>query len=260
MSRKRSDQIADGLRERILSGELPPGARLESESALSARLSTSKWTLREALKSLETQGLVRVKSGPGGGASVTEVSAATANELLWNFCFSRDLSVPDIYALRKLLEPALAREVTPLLDAAALERLSATAGRCCSDRRDGRGVSEREDELNFHNLLAAASPNPLLRFLVEFLNGLLLKVVAAQHLDPALTGVDINYHGHDYHLELIEAFRECDAERAGRLMFDHMEAAERYMAELTALAGRNRSPGDNDSGTHDNETNDNEDS
>ncbi len=87
MSRKRSDQIAEGLRQRILSGELPPGARLESEAALSARLATSKWTLREALKSLETQGLIRIRSGPGGGASITEVSASTANELLWNFCF-----------------------------------------------------------------------------------------------------------------------------------------------------------------------------
>ncbi|WP_110647270.1 FadR/GntR family transcriptional regulator [Salinicola peritrichatus] len=236
MSRKRSDQIAEGLRQRILSGELPPGARLENEATLTARLETSRWTLREALKSLETQGLVRVRSGPGGGASITEVSAATANELLWNFCFSRDLSVPDIYALRKLLEPALARQVTPLLDERTLAQLAATADRCCSYRHEGRGVSEREDELNFHNLLAAVSPNPLLRFLVEFLNGLLLKVVAAQHLDPALAGVDLNYHGHDYHLELIEAFRERNAERAGRLMYEHMEAGERYMAEVTALA------------------------
>lgn len=238
MSRKRSDQIAEGLRQRILSGELPPGARLESEAALSARLDTSKWTLREALKSLETQGLIRIRSGPGGGASITEVSASTANELLWNFCFSRDLSVANIYALRKLLEPALAREVTPLLDAATLARLSATAGRCCSQRPEGRGVAEREDELDFHNLLAAVSPNPLLRFLIEFLNGLLLKVVAAQHHDPALAGIDINYHGHDYHLELIDAFHARDAERAEAVMYAHMQAAERYMGELTALSQR----------------------
>ncbi|PAU73951.1 FadR/GntR family transcriptional regulator [Halomonas salipaludis] len=244
MIQKRSDQIAEGLRQRILSGELPPGARLENESALTARLSTSKWTLREALKSLETQGLVRIRSGPGGGASITEVSADTANELLWNFCFSRDLSIPDIYALRKLLEPALARQVTPLLDEEALARLSATAGRCCSYRREGRGVAEREDEINFHNLLAAASPNPLLRFLIEFLNGLLLKVVAAQHLDPALADIDLNYYGHDYHLELIEAFRARDAERAARLMYEHMEAAEDYMAEVAALAERGVSPRD----------------
>ncbi|MBT2772253.1 FadR family transcriptional regulator [Halomonas sp. ISL-60] len=236
MSQKRSDQIAEGLRQRILSGELPLGAKLENESALTARFSTSKWTLREALKSLETQGLVRVKSGPGGGAGVTEVSADTANEMLWNFCFSRDLSIPDIYALRKLLEPALARQVTPLLSEEALAQLTATAGRCCSYRRDGRGVSEREDEINFHNLLAAASPNPLLRFLIEFLNGLLLKVVVAQQYDPALTGIDLNYYGHDYHLDLIEAFRARDAERAAQLMYDHMEAAQDYMAKVAAVA------------------------
>ncbi|MFC0267055.1 FadR/GntR family transcriptional regulator [Kushneria aurantia] len=240
MSHKRSDRIAAELRRRILDGELGPGTRLESEATLSHRLVTSKWTLREALKSLETQGLIRVRSGPGGGASVTEVSADTASDLLWNFCFSRDLSVSDIYALRKLLEPALARQVTPLLDEAALDALADRAHRCCSYRSEGRGVSEREDELNFHVLLAGACPNPLLRFLVEFLNGLLLKVVAAQNVDPALAGVDLNYHGRDYHLELIDAFRARDGVRAERLMFEHMEAAQHYMEEVATQAARRR--------------------
>ncbi|HET8790223.1 MAG TPA: GntR family transcriptional regulator, partial [Modicisalibacter sp.] len=205
MTTKRSDKIAELIRQRILTGELKPGQALSNEAALIDRFSTSKWTLREALKSLETQGLIKIRSGPGGGASVTEVGADKANELLWNYCFSRELTLENIYALRKELEPLLAAQVTPLLSDDDLTRLSAMAERCCAYKPTGRGQPERATELDFHNLLAKRCPNPLLGFLIEFINELLMRIVEAQHLDPELAQHDLNYHGHDYHLDLIEA-------------------------------------------------------
>ena len=45
--------------------------------------------MREALKSLEVQGLANIKTGPGGGASVARVSAEKTNELLWNYFFQK---------------------------------------------------------------------------------------------------------------------------------------------------------------------------
>ena len=85
--RKRSDLVADQIKEAIISKKLPPGERLSDEKDFLKTYRVSKGTMREALKSLEVQGLVNIKTGPGGGASVARVSAEKTNELLWNYFF-----------------------------------------------------------------------------------------------------------------------------------------------------------------------------
>jgi GntR family transcriptional repressor for pyruvate dehydrogenase complex len=67
---KASDVLARELRERILSGELPEGTALPAERELVKQTQMSRSTVREALRILEVQNLVRVKTGRAGGAYV----------------------------------------------------------------------------------------------------------------------------------------------------------------------------------------------
>ena len=60
-----ADVIGDQLREGILSGDLKPGDRLPPERELAARFGTNRNTLREAIRALEAQGLVRARQGDG---------------------------------------------------------------------------------------------------------------------------------------------------------------------------------------------------
>ena len=85
--RKRSDLVADQIKEAIISKKLSPGERLSGEKDFLKTYKVSNRIMREALKSLEFQGLVNNKTGPGGGASVARVSAEKTNELLWNYFF-----------------------------------------------------------------------------------------------------------------------------------------------------------------------------
>ena len=85
--RKRSDLVADQIKEAIISKKLPPGERLSDEKDFLKTHKVSKGAMREGVKSLEVQGLVNIKIGPGGGASVARVSAEKTNELLWNYFF-----------------------------------------------------------------------------------------------------------------------------------------------------------------------------
>ncbi|WP_443798290.1 FadR/GntR family transcriptional regulator, partial [Burkholderia gladioli] len=70
-------------------------------------------TVREALKSLEVQGLIKVTTGPGGGGMVVEVPLDRTLQLLQNYLFFKDVSIDDIYTVRKLLEPELAAGAVP---------------------------------------------------------------------------------------------------------------------------------------------------
>src|ERR1700719_1354033 len=62
--------LADDLRERILRGEFPEGTALPPERELVNQTRMSRATIREALRILEVQGLVRIKTGRSGGAFV----------------------------------------------------------------------------------------------------------------------------------------------------------------------------------------------
>jgi len=79
-SRTLTRQIADSIRESILSGELAIDDRLPTEDELAERFGVSVPTIREALKRLAAQHLIRSKRGPGGGVFVNRPSFEQVGE------------------------------------------------------------------------------------------------------------------------------------------------------------------------------------
>jgi DNA-binding FadR family transcriptional regulator len=84
---KRGDQVAELIKSWITDGKLRPGMRLNKEAELQEMFSVSRGSMREALKSLEVQGLVRLSTGPDGGATITRVPLARAFQSLQNYLF-----------------------------------------------------------------------------------------------------------------------------------------------------------------------------
>ena len=97
--RKLSDLVVDQIKQWLMSAVIRPGDRLPQERDLMVRFDVGKGTVREALKALEVQGLVRMSTGPSGGASVSEVRYETAAGLLGNYFFFQDLSTEAIYEI-----------------------------------------------------------------------------------------------------------------------------------------------------------------
>lgn len=236
--RKRSDIVADQIKHWIMEGGVEPGGSLPNERELAEQYRASKGTVREALKSLEVQGLIRIRTGPGGGAFLTTVAPARAEELLGNYFYGTDLSLAGIYAVRRVLEPMLAESVAGHLDEAGLHALEASTGLCsCTPGGVDEARATRMAELDFHDILAEISPNPLLAFYCRFINRLLKNLTVCERIyeepNPELTA-----HGHRYHVQLVEAFRNADAEQARRLMAEHIADAERLMMESEAVLER----------------------
>src|SRR5215470_5024818 len=101
-SPKRGDLVVEEIKAWIAEQRLAPGDRLPKEDELQALFGVSKGTAREALKSLEVQGLVSVSTGPSGGATIGEVPLERTLQLLQNYLFFRELSVAQIYAVRRI--------------------------------------------------------------------------------------------------------------------------------------------------------------
>src|SRR6516225_3753317 len=102
---KASDVLASELRERILSGELAEGAPLPAERELVKQTQMSRATVREALRILEVQNLVRVKAGRAGGAFVQRPTTKSMASSVSMLIRGRQIKLADLMETREALEP-----------------------------------------------------------------------------------------------------------------------------------------------------------
>lgn len=125
--------------------------------------------MREALKSLEVQGLIKTKTGPGGGAFIDSMTESRAMSLLSNYLFTRDISIKDIYTLRKLLEPVVAVSAIDNIDNDGIQKLYDTIAIYDHEPADeNERWQQRMAELDFHAVVASYSDNVLLVFICHF--------------------------------------------------------------------------------------------
>ncbi|MGY2799506.1 GntR family transcriptional regulator, transcriptional repressor for pyruvate dehydrogenase complex [Ewingella americana] len=232
--RKRTDEIVDAIKESIISDNLLPGDRLPQEKDLITRYAAGKGTVREALKSLEVQGLIRTKTGPGGGAFIESMTETRAMSLLSNYLFTRQLSIGNIYALRKALEPLVAVSAIDNIDAKGFEQLHQLITVYDHEPADeAERWEQRMAELDFHGVVASYSDNVLLAFICHFLQRLLKDLAVCKDIylrpEPVERSVGINYQ-----YRLIEAMRRKDADLVTQVMTEHMQHAEDAMLSLEA--------------------------
>lgn len=232
---KLSDLAAEEVKRWIMAAPLRAGDRLPPERELMQRLGVGKGTVREALKSLEVQGVITISAGANGGASVAEVDYEKTAELLGNYFFFRRLDAEEIYALRRLVEPEMAAAAVGHLTEDHFERLERSI-RACShepERPEARRL-QRVEELNFHNVLAEACPNPLLSFTCRFINKLLADLVVFKKM-YRLKQKRIARVNHEAHTRLLDAFRREDRDAVRTLMHAHMHECATHIAELEAV-------------------------
>jgi DNA-binding FadR family transcriptional regulator len=161
-----SAQIAKAIRDAIVSGDLIVDERLPSEAELAAQFGVSRPTIREALKRLAAQSLIRTQRGAFGGAFVRRLSYAearaqlitTSTLLLSMNRVSFDTACEARFALERACAPlAAARQTSEQL---ALMRKEITR----------QGAPELSDEafcasdVAFHRALVDSAQNPVLSY------------------------------------------------------------------------------------------------
>src|SRR6202171_3851272 len=102
---KASDVLARELRERILSGELTEGTALPAERELVKQTQMSRATVREALRILEVQNLVRVRAGRAGGAFVQRPTTKSMANSVTLMIRGQKIKLADLMETREALEP-----------------------------------------------------------------------------------------------------------------------------------------------------------
>lgn len=172
---------------------------------------------------------MRTRTGPGSGAFITDVDADHASAMLASHFFFKELSITDIYALRIVLEPLLARQVAEHISEAEVSELER---RMSAYREPPKSIEEertqRTAELEFHAYLTSLSPNLLLSFLCAFLVRMLRDLTVCQKIYER-PNPQLRESGLSYQEQLINALRRRDGQEAARVLEAHMRHAEQVM-------------------------------
>lgn len=222
---KRSDLVAQEIKRLITEKDLSPGDRLPRESELQAQFQVSKGTIREALKALEVQGLVTMSTGPSGGGTIAEVPLDRTLQFMQNYLFFKEVSIADIYAVRQYIEPELAAGAVPYLTEADFAALEHSIACCDPNHSHADLLSQRREDVNFHDVLAAANPNPFLRFTCELINEMIRQLIVFGNKTPQKEHRRFGEVNAQFHRDIVAAARARDVEKVRSLMALHMQDA-----------------------------------
>ena len=210
-----TEQAADAVRQAILSGRLLPGTPLR-EAAVAAELGVSRSTLREAARTLESEGLVRYQMNRGiVVADVTGPDAA------------------DIYAGRAAVELAAVDALTTHRDPAIYQQLAELVEQIESAFGHGDTAAVLDGDRLFHATLVEAAGSPRLRrFYGQLQQEQRLALALAERSSRELGRTA------DDHRQLLDALRGSPAEARAELTAHLRAGAAELQRLLDLLAQR----------------------
>lgn len=223
---KSYDLLADQLRDTILAGDLDVGDRLPSERELVEQTGLSRGSVREALRILEVEGLIRSRPGRYGGITVTQPDKSSMARFVGQFVRSRRMPLRVIQEARETIEPALARYAAlhhTDAELAAMVELNEALADPALDRR-----AFAELNIRWHNAVAEASRNDLLAALLYAMNHGVVAATSEEIYDSR----EIREAVHAAHARVIEAIAARDGDAARRRMERHVRATRAHAADL----------------------------
>lgn len=192
-----SHQIRDQLLDRIIRGELPPGARLV-EMKIASEFSTSQAPVREALRELETMGVIETL--PNKGARVRTITNEELRQL---------------YDVRAQLE-SYATQLATAAGVPLKSRLKEAVKAMKRAARESDSTAFASHNSGFHRIIVESSGNKILLDLWETLNVQTRTMTNVARSRRNLMDLA------DSHLAIIDAIAAGDAELANRVAKDHV--------------------------------------
>jgi DNA-binding FadR family transcriptional regulator len=232
VTRKATDLIADQIRRRIFAREFRSGEMLPSEAELVRQTASSSASVRGALRTLEAQGLIQMRSGRSGGAIVrlpgeTEL-AATVHQLIRG----QAIGIDELVEMQQAIEPVCAE-----LAAASRTDDDLAEIRTALDEVRASGTDLRmmlDAHSRWHAAVARASNNHLLA-------GLMVALIEWISVAVQENRVEVARVGSSSYEEITDAIADRDGEQAKRLMRLHV--ARRAETLVRAARGRRQDAG-----------------
>lgn len=232
---KTSELVAKQIRNAIIRGELRDGDTLPAEAHLIAEFSVSRPTIREAVRILESEGLVEVARGARGGARISSPNYGMIQRAAGITLQSQQVTIGDLYEMRTLIEPPAVRLVAERNSVAAVPILRRFVEDEMNHIKDHMTVTLLIAE--FHRLLMELSGNKTLNVFSQALRALVdahleMSVRGRQSSDPELSERQMRY-GLKSHARLVDLIEAKDGAGAELHWKNHMIVAGKvWLAQI----------------------------
>lgn len=220
-TRRTFEVISDQIRDEVRSGMLGVGDRLPNEREMAKSLSVSRHAVREALRGLESLGVIRLQKGAYGGAFISGGRPESIGDVLRGMFYVGGISVQHLTEARLWIETILVRVVAQRASPKDYKLLLQNVAEAEAATRAGDLVRKTELNIQFHSLLADMSHNPVFAVVMAALLNVLREFVSQV---GSVMGMDVIQSRR----RLIAHMQKRDAERAIAEMQKHLKILGRH--------------------------------
>lgn len=223
-----TSRVARQIISDAISGRLATGRQLPQEAELAGQLGVSRLTLREATRTLQNVGVLRVERGRGtfvnDRSQWTQLDPTVLEALL--AAGEGAEIMHHLTDLRRVLETGLAALAAPRRDTRTLSRLDADLAEMEAASAKGDVAAFARADVDFHDAILEAAANPLVMGIYRPLHGALQKV--REETSKLTIGTP---HAIKIHRSIYDAIASGDAAAARAAMTEHFDNTDRFIEE-----------------------------
>ena len=233
-----SNVVVDQIKDAVFQKKLKAGDKLPSERQLMDQFKTSRVTIREALRTLEQFGILEIRRGMEGGAFIRDPNTKFINNFLQDMFSMEKIKISDLTEARMAIEPFSVKLATERITEDSLEKVrqNIQEARECLDRKNKNDA--RLLDLEFHRLIAQASQNPVIFFMIDSIMDIMENNISSIPLSAKPVEKT-----NQYHEEIYAALRDRDVRKTEELMLRHIQEIH---DALEALGKEDGQPGTDD--------------
>lgn len=221
-----SEEIIRQVEQAIYSEKLLPGDRLAPERELAEQFGVSRITIRDALRVLESNGLIEIRVGANGGAFVREPNLDSLSSSLNSMIKFKKATLLELTEARKIIETATAELAADRASPEDLELLEEVVMQARKALETG-DLYYMPHSVNFHSALAKSAKNYILELTVGSFRTLFYNV-----LEQLLPTRDMAEKAAEDHWGIYEAVKAGDGKLARQLMEEHLSYFENKVHTL----------------------------
>ena len=217
------ERIVEQIERALVKGELKPGQRLASERELATQFGVSRATVREALRVLESHGVVQSRPGDPQGSKILPFSANTLTKQITLLAQLDNVSLAQLISFRMILDSSANLLAARLHSPEELDAINETITDMQAAIDNGYDEFSRAD-LAFHDAVARASRNSLIQVCNQVVRKVVLSLVS-EKIRTAPNSHELMMRSLHHHEIVLDAIRRGDgpgaADAARRSLFDY---------------------------------------
>lgn len=217
------EEVANQIRAEILQGHLKLSDRLPTERELAEQVGVSRVVVREAIRTLELSGFLKVRSGAGGGVFVAQDYDRPIVESITNLMATGEVKFEDLFTVRMLVESYAVEHLARHGTMESFQQLRDLLEEAEQARKRGENI--RSYNIRYHRLIVRMCENYLLTIMGE-----IALTMTTDHLS-SVASKGLSRTHFSLHTEILQALMARDAVRAKQIVEQDIRTLQKVLAD-----------------------------